>query len=448
MRNCLIAVSLLVCCMSVQVLFAQEKDNTTAQLTTQENAQKALLERLNGIQEQLKSNPSSPDLLYELTLSYAELGEIERALESMLLTLKNVSSSEGISVQHPIDFQQQDRERYAAAIKQMKLQNNEESIQLLESLKDKYPFSPEVYYNLAIMYGNEAEYVKFFENIYGGAALDRKVVEYYRITGGINVLLGNLKKAESMFGKCIEIDENYAPAYEWLGKLRLLEHKYEEGIYILKKAVTADPQDYSARLTLGRMYMELKQFDEAKKTLEEALEINKNHWEAYRTLGYLYYYMDDVDNSIKMFKEVIVLQPSTIDPLLDLARVYQKKGFNAEAIAHIKSAIKMMPNEPMLYIELADLYAANEDYPMAMESFQQALAIDDDMPVIHYRLGLVHYKMQDFTEAARELKKAIRLESEYIDAYKALYYLYRDELKDDKEAAYYAQMLQILTGNE
>ncbi len=446
-RYRLIAITVLFIILSsiFQYAIAQEANNT-ADKKNREINQQALLSRLTTIQGQIKENPSSPDLLYELTLTYVELGEIENALITMLLTLKRIKPAQGISVQHPVDFKKDDKETYKTAITQMKLKKTEESIQLLESLKNKYPFSPEIYYNLSIMYGNEAQYTKFFENMYGGAVLNMEVVEYYRIVGGIHVLLGNFDQAETLFGKCIEINTKYAPAYEWLGKLRLLEHKYEEGIYILKKAISADPEDYSARLTLGRMYMELKQYEDAKKTLEEAIAINKNHWEAYRTLGYLYYYLDDIDTSIKMFKEVIVLQPNTIDPLLDLARVYQKKGFHAEAIAHIKSAIKMIPNEPVLYIELADLYAAKEDYQMAMESFQKALAIDNEMPVIHYRLGLVYYKLQKFDDAINELKKSIQMEPGYIDAYKALYYIYRDELKNDKEAAYYAQMLQIMSG--
>lgn len=441
-------IAVLLCLLATQsYLVAQDTSpagSDSQQSEQQVDPQQSLLLRLSNLQKQLEQQSDSPELWFELTLAYVELGELENALNAMLNAVKYIKPAEGIKVVHPSDFNAENKEIYFTAIRQMKLKQTEEALQLLESLKKKQPDSPEIYYNLSVMYGNEGQYVDFFENLYAGASLDKSIVEYFRIVGGIHVLLGNLDTAETMFGKALEIDENYSAAYVWLGKLRLIEHKYDEGIYILQKAVEADPNEYSARLTLGRMYMELKQFDKAKTMLEEAVQLNKYHWEAYRTLGYLYYYLDDIDKSIKMFKEVIVLQPNKIDPLLDLARVYQNKGFHAEAISLIKSALKMMPNEPMLYVELAEMYAASEDYQMAMESFQNALTINNEMPVIHYRLGLVYYKLQKPQEAVQELKKAIRMEPEYIDAYKALYYLYRDELKDEKEAAYYSQMLEIL----
>ena len=405
--------------------------------------QATMILRLSDLQKGLEKNPSSPKLNYELAKTYLELGEVDNALGSLLESVKNIEPDNGTVVRIE-NFDSEDRQSFNKALNMMKIHNDFESRQILSGLLKKYPTCPDIYFSLAILDGNTAYYFDFIENVYAGAKLSKNSVEFYRILGGLYILAGDNLNAEKQFAEALELDPSCAPVYVWLGKLRLMEQNYDEGLYALRKAVEVDPGDYSAKVTLGRIYMEMRNFDEAEPLLKDALELNKTYWEAYRGLGFLYYYKNDIEKSIQMFKEVIVLQPNKIEPLLDLAKIYQNQGRYKEAISQIKSALTLMPNNPMLYCDLADLYASDNDLEMAIDNFNTALGFNDNMPVVHYHLGLIYYKQQKFDKAIHHFKKAIQYKSDFSEAYKSLYVIYKDELNNPQEAEYYLRMQELM----
>ncbi|MCD6459441.1 tetratricopeptide repeat protein [bacterium] len=422
---------------------AQEHASNTADSPQKLSEQETMISKLAGLQENLEKNPSSPVLNYELAKTYLELGEVDNALKSLLDCVVNIEPDNEAATQLE-DFTDENRQNYDRAIKMMKTHNDFESRQLFSGLLQKYPNSPEIYFNMAILDGNAAYYFDFIENIYAGAKLSTSAKEFFRILGGLYILVGDNSNAEKMFAKALELDPSYAPIYVWLGKLRLMEKNYDEGMYALRKAIKIDPDDYSAKVTLGRIYMEMRKFDQAEPLLQSAVELNKTYWEAYRALGFLYYYKNDIEKSIQMFKEVIVLQPNKIEPLLDLAKIYQSQGRFKEAISQMQSALRLMPDKPMLYCDLADLYAADNDLQIAIDNFNTALDINNNMPLVHYRLGLLYYKQQKFEKAVQEFKKTIQQKSDFVDAYKSLYIIYKEELHNPQEAEYYLKMQQLM----
>ncbi len=426
-------------------LNGEEKISSVKKNVNEEGKTDGIVLKIANLEKMKKQFPDSGKLSYELSIAYFENTEIEKSLREIISAVKHVEKSKE-KPNKLSDFSADDKAIYNDALEMIKKRMEEDAIEKMNLLLAKYPNSPELLYNLAIANVNLGKYKIFFEQLYKANSLNNDTRENYRILGRIHLILGNETEAENLFAKSLEIDQNYTPSYVGLGMLRLIQKEYDEGIYILKKAVSIDPQDYSALITLGHIYMGIGQMDKSKELFLKAMDVNKNYWEAYQSMGTVYYNMDDVANSIKMLKEVIVLRPNEVEPLLNLAKVYQMKGYYEDAIALYKSAIKLQPDVFPLYCELADLYVANNELENSVELYSKALSLDNKSPLAHYRLGLIYHKLKKFENAETQLKQAIQQKPDFIEAYQALYLIYRDDLNNQKEAEYYYRMLKLVGG--
>ena len=395
-------------------------------------------------QQLVSANPASSIHHYQLAQRYLENGNVQHAFLEILESLKHIVKTDDV-IQKTADFSADDKERYTHCLHLMDIKMEDEAFDQFSRLRDTYPHCPEILYNMTLIKANEGNYHSFLKMLYETAQYDFDCKEYDRLLGAIHVLLGNKTQAEEYFARILEADKNYSSAYVWLGKLRLMEKKFDEGLYILRKAIEINPNDYIAKVTLGRMYMELGRFDEAVILIKDAIELNKSYWEGHQALAFIYFNMDKMEESISLFKEVIVLRPNEVEPLVNLANAYQIQGMFDEAIGVYKSIIKLEPNAFQPYNTIADLYAATSNFKMAAENMRKALSLKPDSPMLNYKLGMVYKKLLMFDLTERQLKRTINIDPTFEDAYKALYFLYKDDLNNKKEAQYYYNMIQLIS---
>ncbi|MCB1196111.1 tetratricopeptide repeat protein [bacterium] len=423
-------------CLTGTVLIHAQEDNG-------EYSKYDSIPSFENIQLALAENPESSDLYYYLALRNLEKGNVQQAFVSIIDALKHVQKVE-TNPQKYSDFLGDDKENYSNCVHLLDLKMEQEAYDGFLNLLEKYPHSPEILFNLSVIDANRGEYALFFERLYHAAHYNFPCKEYKRIVGAIHVLLGDIKEAEILFGGILEEDNDFSPAYVWLGKMRLMEQKFDEALFLLRKAIKINPDDYVAHVTLARITMELGQFTEAEKLAKETIELNKTYWEGHHALALIYLNMDRFSESIERFKEVIVLRPNEIDPLADLANAYQIKGMYDEAIGVYKSIIHLQPELFQAYSNIADLYAATGNFKLASENLEKALILNPDSALLHYNFGMVSKKLLDFEKAKLHLKRAVALDSTYIDAYMALYYLYKNDLNNQKEAEHYQTMIELL----
>ncbi|RJP59162.1 MAG: tetratricopeptide repeat protein [Candidatus Auribacter fodinae] len=446
--------SALICCYLTINVAAQQTDITETPMPDSSNSyeqdvqsedDKIIDERIKTIQDSILKNPDSAELHYDLSQAYLMKGSIEEAFKSLLTAIEKIPTNQN-TPQTPETFTEKDHALYNEAVTFGKKMMIDQALERFNELLERYPNSPDLLLKTAILYGNAGDYPSFFAALYNASSFKTGSPDQERIMGGILFLLGKHDESSEYFAKCIEKNKDYSPAYLWLGKIRLMQKKFDEGLYLINKAVELEPENYTNLVTLGRIYMEMGIFDKSEEALTKAAEINSGYWEAYETLGYLYFYQNEIDKSIAMFKEVIVQRPNNIESLLSLAKVYQQSGQYDEAIKVYKSVIQLAPDAFVLHCDLADLYVMTNDLRMAADSFKRALEIYDESPLAHYRLGIILRKLDDFSGAIRHIKRAIKLKNDFPEAYEALFYIYRDDLKDNKEADYYRMMLQLMKG--
>ncbi len=142
--------------------------------------------------------------------------------------------------------------------------------------------------------------------------------EYYLRGISYPFLIEGNQLAIDMLKKSIEIDPNYAPAYNKLGR-RIhymetfgyqdpIEDKRPEDYYL--KALSINSELMSALSNLANIYTETNRSEEAVELTKQMLEINPNNAETHFSLGYIYRYAGMNNESISEMEKAIALDPN------------------------------------------------------------------------------------------------------------------------------------------
>jgi len=100
---------------------------------------------------------------------------------------------------------------------------------------------------------------------------------------------GNYDEAAHFFEKAIELNPNFAPAFNYLGlAYRDAGMDIDEVIWYFKVAIDIDPTYSPAYENLGKTYYGLGDFDEAAAHCEKALSLNPKSVSTQLALGWIY----------------------------------------------------------------------------------------------------------------------------------------------------------------
>ena len=95
----------------------------------------------------------------------------------------------------------------------------------------------------------------------------------------------NIKKAEELYKKCLELNPKIPEANTNLGNLYNSIDKNDEAIKYHKLAISADPKYFFSFLNLAHVYISIGNFTEGKNYLKQAIEQNPNFILAHRELS-------------------------------------------------------------------------------------------------------------------------------------------------------------------
>jgi TolB-like protein/Flp pilus assembly protein TadD len=141
--------------------------------------------------------------------------------------------------------------------------------------------------------------------------------EYYLRSISYPLSIEGDQLAIEMIRKSIELDSNYAPAYNQLGDrihslalyglLNTEETKRAENFIL--KALSLNEELISALGNLSKLYTETGRIEEAVELTRQMLEINPNNADAHYSLGYIYRYAGILNESVMEMEEAVHLDP-------------------------------------------------------------------------------------------------------------------------------------------
>jgi tetratricopeptide (TPR) repeat protein len=183
------------------------------------------------------------------------------------------------------------------------------------------------------------------------------------------------KEAAVQFQLVIEKQDDFAKAYEGLGRVNFLNKDYYKGINNFKKAIELDPL----------------------------------LWKSYNFLGNIYDVQGKYNPAVKEYKTAITIKPDAGFIYNNLGVSLYLQGNNKEAVKAFDKALELKYSNNRVYNNLGLTLGAMELYDKALESFKKAGSEAE----AYNNLGCVYLKRGLKDKAARSFTKAIEISPQF-----------------------------------
>jgi serine/threonine protein kinase/tetratricopeptide (TPR) repeat protein len=172
--------------------------------------------------------------------------------------------------------------------------------------------------------------------------------------------------AEGEFKRAIELNPNYATAYQWYGRLLSALGRHNESIVNLQMAQALDPLSLSINTGVGLSYYMAHRYDEAIQQYHKTIEMDKTFTVAHEHLGSALLQTGMHDEAIAEFRAAARIDKSDIGLRASLGHAYTVTGRTEEAekiIAELLDASRQRYVSPYFLVEmLAGLGRINEAF--------------------------------------------------------------------------------------
>jgi eukaryotic-like serine/threonine-protein kinase len=254
-----------------------------------------------------------------------------------------------------------------------------------------------------------------------GEALAREQIE----AAGKEQVLGKLgdaaKKLREKLGESLQTIEKFDASVEQattsslealkaysLGQQLRLAGKLNDSIPFHKRAIELDPNFASAYDSLGEAYFFTTQRDRATESFTKAFELRERVSEREKfniSSNYFTHVVGDLDKAVETLESWKQTYPREWQPRDYLANLYNGVGQHEKAVEEAQGAIRLYPHEPP-YFPLATAFQKLNRFEEAKTTFEDVLARQDSIYVRIqiYRIAFVQgdrAKMQQQIDWAR-----------------------------------------------
>ncbi|NOU17617.1 MAG: tetratricopeptide repeat protein [Bacteroidales bacterium] len=193
----------------------------------------------------------------------------------------------------------------------------------------------------------------------------------------------NIDKKILLYTKAIDLDKNYALAYNNRGNAYSGKGDSDKAISDYNKAIELDSNNASAYNNRGVAYKEKGDFEKAISDYNKAIELDNNKASAYNNRGV----------------------------------AYKEKGDFEKAISDYNKAIELDSNNAMAYNNRGNAYSGKGDFEKAISDYNKAIELDNNSAGAYYNRGATYGEKGDFEKAISDYNKAIELDKNYIEPY-------------------------------
>lgn len=312
----------------------------------QENHQKAI----SYLRESVRLNPGRQEAHYRLAHALFLKGDLEESINVL----------DAAKIQAPLALR-------LRGMANQQLGKFDEAIRDYESALALKPDLAEAYYGLATVHarlGNKAkanECRKKFETLKAQAdsaerqlraefdplAITRRsVARTHTEIGRVYVLHGQTQKAEKLFLRAAEIDQQNTACRFQLVMLYQQAGKNEDALRFANEMVRAEPMNAFHYLAVGNLEARLGHHSRAEAAFRKVIELAPGHPEGYFALAQLCLQVPArAPEALQLARQAVQVVPSAVNYYV-LSRALLSNGDVSGAIAAIEKACELEPNNP------------------------------------------------------------------------------------------------------
>jgi len=202
----------------------------------------------------------------------------------------------------------------------------------------------------------------------------------------------------------LQIDKDYAYAYELKGSYYIEKGDIEEGIRLLERAISMDPWLIGAYSILGETYYNLEQYEKAAQYWEHEIEKAPNNKFTYFMIADAYVKAGKVEKAIETLENLAKRDDKNILAKFELADLYRKIKKDEIAEKYEKEILNTEPyylNDIEVWARMKFKYEMYEDVAKFLEEKLQTLQNKEHLKLL---LVVPYVKKGDFDKAKQILE--------------------------------------------
>ena len=193
---------------------------------------------------------------------------------------------------------------------------------------------------------------------------------------------GQLDLAETYYKNLLnELPENTVLLTNF-GTLQFQKKKLDNGIKMIEKSLTIDPNQPNALNNLGVVFLKLNRPDEALIRFDNAITFQVNYAEAHSNRGNALNDLNRFKDALESYDRAISINPSYAKAYSNRGNVLKDLNRLNEALESYDFAITFMPNYANAYSNRGDVLKELNQLEEAVESYDHAIKINPDIEFI------------------------------------------------------------------
>ena len=229
-------------------------------------------------------------------------------------------------------------------------------------------------------------------------------------------LLGKQQAALQIYNEALEIDNNDREIYHNRGLCHMHLKEYGKAIEAFESANDIQPHD-STYIQLGKLFVLQNKYEEAVQIYEEALENSPENPVLLTTLGLLFLRMNETFKAFKKLGAALALDPTSDKGNLASGSIIQDHQDYDVALHRYRRAAAQTPNSAHLWNNIGMCFFGKKLYIAAISCLKRALYLDPFEWIISYNLGLVHLCTKQYASAFHFLNASINLKPSFSSSY-------------------------------
>ncbi|WP_269604208.1 tetratricopeptide repeat protein [Prochlorococcus marinus] len=293
--------------------------------------------------------------------------------------------------------------------------------------------------------GNILEATKYYEYFINQGFKDHVTFANY---GLLLKDLGNLKDAELLQRKAIELNPNYADAHSNLGGILKDLDELKEAEVSTRKAIELKPDFADAHSNLGGILKDLDKLKEAEVSTRKAIELKPDFADAHSNLGGILKDLDELKEAEFYTRKAIELNPNFADAHLNLGGILKDLDELKEAEVSTRKAIELNPNFADAYLNLGGILKDLDELKEAEVFTRKAIELKPDFADAHLNLGSILKELDQLEEAEVFTRKAIELNPGLSKAHEVLGLIHLEKGSYELSLENFLESSQLVRGHK
>jgi tetratricopeptide (TPR) repeat protein len=214
------------------------------------------------------------------------------------------------------------------------------------------------------------------------------------LRGALGESLGSIQKFNAPVDQATTSSLEALKAYSLGRDQYSLRDNYTEGLALYKRAIELDPNFALAYNGLGIVYMNIGQAELSVENAEKAYKLRDRVSERERLAITSFYYLinGEVEKAIEIYRLTVQTYPRQVSPHVNLSVAFNRLGQLEAAYSEVQEAIKLDPTNATAYQNGAGLLVRLGRYDEAIQLINKAQSQKLDRLGYHemlYQIGLV-----------------------------------------------------------